>query len=51
MREEPRGLWTRRAVIGVFAAIAALAAWGVIGQRASESTATAGGVSMVVSAP
>jgi hypothetical protein len=46
-----RGLWTRRALVAVFFAIAALAVWGVFGQRDRELTARGGGVTMVVSAP
>jgi hypothetical protein len=48
---KPRGLWARRAVVSLFAAIALLALWGFIGQRDSESVARAGDVTMVVSAP
>ena len=51
VRDSSRDLWPRRALMGMFAAIAALAGWGVIGQRASESVATAGGVTMAVSGP
>src|SRR4051794_41932692 len=46
-----RGLWTRRAIIALFAAIAALAAWGLFGQRSSESTAGGAEAGMVVSGP
>jgi hypothetical protein len=46
-----RGLWTRRAFIGVFTAIAALALWGLFGQRASESVAGGAAARMVVSVP
>jgi hypothetical protein len=46
-----RGLWTRRAFIALFAVIAALALWGVFGQRDSESTAAGPAARMVVSAP
>ena len=48
---EPRGLWARRAVMSVLAAIALLALWGFIGQRASESMARANDVTMIVSGP
>ena len=48
---ETRGLWARRAVMGVFAAISLLALWGFIGQRASESVAEANDVTMTVSGP
>jgi hypothetical protein len=50
-RGKQRGLWTRRALIGVFTAIAALALWGIFGQRESETVATGGGVRMLVSVP
>src|SRR3954471_5419817 len=50
-RGEELGLWTRRALISLLVAVAALAAWGVFGQRDRESTATANGVTMTVSAP
>jgi hypothetical protein len=46
-----RGLWTRRAIIALFAAIAALAAWGLFGQRSSESTAGGAEARMLVSVP
>src|SRR3954468_20760002 len=46
-----RGLWTRRAVIGLLVAIMALAAWGVFGQRDRETVARGAGVTMIVSSP
>jgi hypothetical protein len=50
-RGKRRGEWTRRAVIALFLVIAALAAWGSFGQRDRESTVSANGVTMTVSAP
>jgi hypothetical protein len=46
-----RGLWTRRAIIALLAAIAALAVWGLFGQRDRETTARGAGVEMTVSSP
>ena len=46
-----RGLWTRRAFVTLFAAIALLAVWGLFGQRQTESVARGGGATMTVSAP
>src|SRR4051794_179422 len=46
-----RGLWARRAFVALFAVIAALALWGLFGQRDSESVAHGGGATMTVSAP
>jgi hypothetical protein len=51
VERNPRGLWARRSVMGVMTAVAALALWGVVGQRESESTVAGGGVQMKVSAP
>ena len=45
------GLWPRRLLILGFALFSAVALWGVIGQRDSESEAAGPGVRMVVSAP
>jgi hypothetical protein len=46
-----RGLWARRAFVALFTAIAALALWGLFGQRASESTAGGPAARMIVSVP
>src|SRR5689334_1765372 len=46
-----RGLWARRAFIALFGVLAALGAWGLFGQRDTETTARGNGVVMVVSAP
>ena len=51
VRAEPRDLWPRRALMGVFTAVAALALWGFIGQQDSRSVAEANGVRMVLEAP
>ncbi len=51
VRAEPRDLWPRRALIGVFTAVAALALWGFIGQQDHRSVAEANGVRMVLEAP
>ena len=50
-RGKELGLWTRRAIVAVLVGVAALAVWGVFGQRDRESTATGNGVTMTVSAP
>src|SRR3954449_10478247 len=50
-RGEELGLWTRRAILALLVAVAALAVWGVFGQRDRESTVTANGVTMTVSSP
>ena len=51
VQDAPRDLWPRRALMGVFTAVAALALWGFIGQRDSRSVAEANGVRMVLEAP
>ena len=51
VQDAPRDLWPRRAMMGVFTAVAALALWGFIGQRDSRSVAEANGVQMVLEAP
>jgi hypothetical protein len=45
------GLWTRRAVLALFAVIAVLALLNVFGQEPTVSRATAGGAQLSVSAP
>ena len=46
-----RGLWTRRTFVALFAVIAALAFWGLFGQRETESVARGGGAPMTLSVP
>ena len=46
-----REVWVRRAVVGVFAAIAALALWGAIGQRETEWTASGPSARLLLAAP
>jgi hypothetical protein len=51
IRTEPRDLWPRRALMGVFTAVAALALWGFIGQPPHRSVAEGNGARMVLEAP
>ena len=51
VRTEPRDLWPRRAFMGVFTAVAALALWGFIGQQDDRSVAEGNGARMVLEAP
>ena len=50
-RGKTLGLWARRAFVTLFALIAVLALAGFAGQRDSETTATANGVTMTLSTP
>src|SRR3954454_3959328 len=50
-RGKLRGLWARRALVTLFTVVAALAAWGLFGQRESESRVSGSGATMVVSVP